>query len=91
MVTHNEDSDRTVPTFGRGVLLAAGALNLGLGLGIPIALSVMFLDWQGSFATSRAATAAVQSTCMGILFGGGVYYRNKRNLIHQFLNVTILL
>lgn len=60
-----------VPTFGRGLVLIAGALNFGLGA-LPIAMSVMFLDWQESFATTRAVTAAVHSTSVGILFGGGV-------------------
>ena len=69
--TESSDPPPTQPTFGRGVLLAAGALNLGCGLGIPLTLSVMFLDWQESFSASRAATAAVQSTCVGISFGGG--------------------
>ncbi|RUS71445.1 hypothetical protein EGW08_020795 [Elysia chlorotica] len=40
----------------------------------------MFLDWQESFSTTRAVTAAVHSTCVGIVFGGGVlagYVNNK--------------
>ncbi|GFR85450.1 monocarboxylate transporter 2 [Elysia marginata] len=61
-----------VPTFGRAAVLVCGAVTLGSGLGMPVTLSVMFPDWMESFATSRAQTAAVHSTCVGILYGGGV-------------------
>ncbi|CAL1533188.1 unnamed protein product [Lymnaea stagnalis] len=60
------------PTFGKYVLVFCGTINFGLAISLPVSLSVMFLDWQESFGVSRAHTAAVHSTCVGILFGGGV-------------------
>ncbi|XP_012943339.1 uncharacterized protein LOC101862066 [Aplysia californica] len=41
-------------------------------MSVPISLSAMFLDWQSDFRVPRANTAAILSTCVGVMFAAGV-------------------
>ncbi|KAH9513675.1 hypothetical protein Btru_041783 [Bulinus truncatus] len=67
-----QQEDETRPMFGKFILLACGTITFGLSLSLPISLSVMFLEWQDAFDVTRAHTAAVHSTCIGIIFSGGI-------------------
>ncbi|XP_059155905.1 uncharacterized protein LOC131940976 [Physella acuta] len=80
MGTETSDGYILTPTFGKYVLVICGTLNFGLAIAVPMSMSVMFLEWHDSFQVSRARTAAVHSTCIGIIFGAGViagYLMNK--------------
>ncbi|KAK6960107.1 monocarboxylate transporter 13 [Biomphalaria glabrata] len=66
------ESTESMPIFGKYILLLCGTVTFGLSISLPISLSVMFLEWQDAFQVTRAHTAAVHSTCIGIIFSGGI-------------------
>ena len=53
-------------------LITSAILNASLSVALPVSLSVMFLDWQNHFRVSRAQTAMIHSTCVGMLFAAGI-------------------
>ncbi|XP_071097662.1 monocarboxylate transporter 13-like [Haliotis cracherodii] len=57
--------------FPQLVAILGCCFNVFLAVGLPYSLGALFVDWLDAFQTTRAQTASIQSTAVGLTFMGG--------------------
>ena len=62
---------RNCSSPGSVLVAVCACSSLSIILTVAVCLNALFNDWTTSFHTNRGHTATVQSTCFGVMLGGG--------------------